>query len=167
MCLTTTEGWTYHAPNRNPTFCDVLSRVFAHTRSSLGFRDAVSSGLGRGRSRKQVEAVARSVSMSVVNLLLISTRFGALQQACYRRVQKDQLWHGHMKNCSAGEVSIQTTRGLGKSPPDRTSPTSLTSPSDPDTSRPLFALRNAFSNEPFSWGRSRKPKIEGLGHRAV
>lgn len=52
MCLTTTEGWTYHARNRDPIFCDVLSRVFAHTRSSLGFRDAMPSGLGKGCSRK-------------------------------------------------------------------------------------------------------------------
>jgi hypothetical protein len=48
MCLATTERLTYHARNREPTFCDVLSRVFAHTRSGLGFRDAMPSDLGRG-----------------------------------------------------------------------------------------------------------------------
>lgn len=116
MCLTTTEGWAYHARNRDPTFCDVLSRVFAHTRSSLGFRDAMSSGLGSGCSRKRVEAVASLVSMSVVNHLPISTRFGALQQGCYRRVEKYRVWYAH--NRSEGDVSIQTPRGLGKPLPE-------------------------------------------------
>lgn len=117
MCLTTTEGWTYHARNRDPTFCDVLSRVFAHTRSSLGLRDAMPSGLGRGCSRKRVEAVANLVSMSVVNHLLISTRFGAQQQGCYRRVEKYRVWDG-MVTTAARDVSIQTPRGLGKPLPE-------------------------------------------------
>lgn len=117
------------------------SSLCAHEEQSgtLGFRDAMPSGLGRGCSRKRVEAVVDGGRESLAN-------FDAGRSTAARMQPKSPevpCLASSNNNCSEGDVSIQTPRGFGKSLP-HTSPASLTSPSNSDTSRPFFHCRRAF-----------------------